>query len=477
MLENYLAYRALSIHAHFYQPPREDPLTGIIPYERGAHPYPNWNARIHAECYRPNAELHNFEQISFNIGPTLSTWMETYDPEIAWQIVAQVKANLQRFGVGNALAQAYNHTILPLSPIHDKITQVYWGITDFKHRYGHIPQGMWLPETAVDTETLEVLARHGIEFTILAPWQATDTEIDTTEPYTVTLSKKYQLTAFFFNSDLSARVSFEPQITTNADIFVKDFLQKQFNIEKTNRGEPQLILVASDGELYGHHQPLRNYFLARLVDGASSSFGVSPTYLSRWLTSYPPRQSITIRDRTSWSCHHGISRWNEHCACTHGNGSWKAKLRYALDRLSVELDHLYLDATRRLICDPWTLRNLYIHVLLGKISAESLINQTSIRSLTSDQVSQIRLLLEAQHQRQRMFTSCGWFFDDFDRIEPKNNIAYAAQAVHLVKQATDVDLSPNIMNELNQVISHHSSLRASTVFQEHLDSAQSQRHN
>ena len=466
-----MAVRALSIHGHFYQPPREDPLTGIIPQESGASPYPNWNARIHAECYRPNAELDNFSKISFNIGPTLSSWMQRHDPDAARLIAGQDQANVRRYGVGNAMAQAYNHTILPLSPIHDKITQIYWGIADFKHRFGRSPQGMWLPETAVDLETLEVLARYGIQFTIMAPWQADRGEIDTSEPYTVNLSKNHAVTVFFYQPDLSAQVSFEPQVTTDADAFAQNILQPHFNSEKARRGEPQLVMVASDGELYGHHQPLRNLFLARLVDGASSSLGITPIYPALWLQSHPAHQTINIRERTSWSCHHGVTRWNGQCACTPGDGSWKTRLRYAFERLTAELDHLYLDATRRLVSDPWHLRNLYIHVMLGKISAETLVQQTAIRPLTSQQTRQICLLLEAQRQRQRMFTSCGWFFEDFDRIEPRNNVAYAAQTTHLASLATGVDLSPSILNELNHVVSQRSGLRANTVFQEYLERA------
>ena len=170
--------RSLIIHGHFYQPPREDPLTGEIPIEPGAAPYRNWNERIHAQCYYPNALLHNFAGISFNIGPTLIEWMFDYDPETEASIVEQNRANLEAYGVGNAMAQAYNHTILPLASHHDKITQVRWGIADFELRFGQKPQGMWLPETGVDDETLAVLADCGIEFTILAPWQADTPNLD-----------------------------------------------------------------------------------------------------------------------------------------------------------------------------------------------------------------------------------------------------------------------------------------------------------
>jgi len=192
-----VSVRALSIHGHFYQPPREDPISGLIPPEHGAFPYRNWNERIHAECYLPNAKLGNFEKISFNIGPTLISWMNTYDPSAIRLIVAQDHANLKLHGVGNAIAQAYNHTILPLASHEDKVTQVEWGMADFEHKFGRKPMGMWLPETAADLETLNILAEHGIEFTILAPWQAESIQLDVTEPYRVALSAGKSISIFF----------------------------------------------------------------------------------------------------------------------------------------------------------------------------------------------------------------------------------------------------------------------------------------
>lgn len=467
-----MAVNAFSIHAHFYQPPREDPLTGIIPDETGASPFPNWNERIHAECYRPNAELRNFEQISFNLGPTLLTWMEAHDPETCRKIIEQDQYNVRRYGVGNAMAQAYNHTILPLASARDKVTQIAWGIADFEHRFQRKPQGMWLPETAADTETLEMLVDQGIEFTILAPWQARTDEVDPTEPHIVSLSGGRKLTIFFYQRELSARISFDAQATINADTFAQYILRPYFSPEKTQRGEPQLILVASDGELYGHHQHLRDLFLARLVDGASSMLGIRPTFPALWLKSYPPQRTVGIRDNTSWSCHHGVTRWMGQCACTPGNGNWKAQLRYAFERLSGELDRLYLDVTRPFISDPWELRNNYIHVILGELSAADLIIQTAGHALTSEQTRRIHLMLEAQRERQRMFTSCGWFFEDFDRIEPKNNVAYAAQGVRLARLATGVDLEPFVIADLQRVVSHHSGRRADRVFLNHLRRAE-----
>lgn len=467
-----MSLRSISIHGHFYQPPREDPLTGLIPNEVGASPFTNWNERIHAECYRPNAELRNFEQISFNIGPTLFTWMEKHDPDTVRKIVEQDQANVRRYGTGNAIAQAYNHTILPLASRRDKATQVAWGIAEFEHRFGRYPQGMWLPETAADTETLDVLASQGIAFTILAPWQADTENLDITEPYEVSLPSGRRIAVFFYQAELSARVSFDPGATVNADSFAEYVMQPHFRPEKARRGEDQLILVASDGELYGHHQHLRDRFLARLVDGASHMAGMETAFPSIWLQNNPPRQQMKIREKTSWSCHHGVLRWTGQCGCTPGDGNWKAQLRYSFEILSGELDRLYADVTRPFIADPWLLRDRYIQVMLGRTRADTLIHEMAGYALTSEQTRRIHLMLEAQRERQRMFTSCGWFFEDFERIEPKNNVAYAAQATLLARMATGVDLSLDILPDLQRVKSNRTSRRADRVFQQHLHRAE-----
>jgi alpha-amylase/alpha-mannosidase (GH57 family) len=463
-----MSLSSFSIHAHFYQPPREDPLTGEIPPEKGSAPFPNWNERIHAECYQPNAALGNFARISFNVGPTLFEWMQAHHPDTVEKIIAQHQANLQRHGAGNALAQAYNHTILPLSGYQDKLTQVYWGLAEFEHRYGHKAQGIWLPETAVDYETLEVLSQSGVEFTILAPWQAEPSWIDPTEPYLVKLPHGRQITVFFYQRDLSGRVSFDAEATINADRFAMNLLRPHFNPEKARRGQAQLLMIATDGELYGHHKNHRDFFLARLVDGASEAAGLQPTYPALWLKDHPPRQTVRILERTSWSCHHGVTRWSGSCACAPGRAEWKAPLRRAFDRLASELDGLYLEAVGPLVSDPWLLRRRYIHVLLGETSLPALIGQQTERTLTHEQMRRAALLLEAQRERQRMFTSCGWFFEDFDRIEPRNCVAYAAQAVRLARQATGTDLAPGISEDLRRVISPSSGLSAAQVFSSQL---------
>lgn len=461
--------QTLCVHAHFYQPPREDPVTGTIPQEPGAVPYHNWNEKIHAECYRPNAELGNFRRISFNIGPTLCEWMEDYDPKICQQIVSQDRANLERYGVGNAIAQAYNHTILPLASYSDKVTQVRWGIADFVHRFGRKPQGLWLPETAVDTETLEVLADHGIEFTILAPWQADTEYLDPTEPYRVPLSRGRSITVFFYNRELSTKVSFDPWATTNADIFARNDVVRHFNPEKLRAGDPQVVMIASDGELYGHHQQFRDRFLARLVDGAVASQDIQITYPALWLKHNQPKRTMSIKEKTSWSCHHGVLRWSGDCSCTPGDGRWKHNLRSAFDQLAYLIDKVYHQAVEPYISDPLELRNRYIEVMLGEMPVRELIDEMAGHRLEEESYDQIIKLLEVQRLRQRIFTSCGWFFEDFYRIEPKLVVTYAAQAVWLTRQATGVDLSAELSANLKHVTSNSTGLRADVYLKRQLE--------
>ena len=464
--------RAISIHGHFYQPPREDPVSGKIPIEAGAFPYNNWNERIHAECYLPNAQLGNFERISFNLGPTLFSWMDAFDPSATRLIVAQDSANYKLNGVGNAIAQPYHHTILPLATREDKITQVEWGIADFEHHFGRKPMGMWLPETAVDLETMNILAEHGIEFTILAPWQAEPDHLDVTEPYRVTLSTGKSITVFFYHQGLSTGVSFNPQLTINANVFIKDMVIPSYIREKEQRGEPQLLLIASDGELYGHHQQFRDRFLAHLINGASSEIGLEKTYPALWLTQHPAKHWVNIREGTSWSCLHGTKRWRGTCECTPGDGSWKKYLRRAFNRLANQIDKIYTKKMMGYHINPWRLRNSYIHVMLGKQPVSDLIYQNAGRKLSEDAVQQVQLLLKAQWERQRIFTSCTWFFDDFSRIEPRNSIAYAAHAVHLTYLATGVDLADPVRDDLKYVSSQKTSLRGDTIFQKEMQKAQ-----
>jgi hypothetical protein len=455
------------IHGHFYQPPREDPITGEVPLEPGAAPYRNWNERIFDHCYRPNVELGNFEKISFNTGPTLMSWMDSYSPETVGRMIAQDRANFERYGVGNTMAQAYNHTILPLSQRHDKETQVRWGKGEFQHRYGHKPNGMWLPETAVDMETLQVLAENEIEFTILAPWQADTPDIDVTQPYHVRLKDGKAITVFFYHQELSMQVSFNPGATVNADDFISQTLMSRFRPIRRKTDKDQLLLIASDGELYGHHQPFRDKFLAYLLGGAMKNSPIQVTYPALWLKTHPPEAEMNIREFTSWSCHHGVKRWSSECACT-PHPEWKAPLRRAFDQIAVAIDSQYLDVLSQYTPDPWELRHNYYRVLTGEEDAAAYIQRLLGGSLPVEDVERIRLLLQAQYERQRMFTSCGWFFDDLDRIEPRNNVSYAAQAVWLTFQATGLDLTSQALSWLLPVKSWRSGLRADLIFDHHM---------
>ncbi|MCX8061037.1 MAG: DUF3536 domain-containing protein [Anaerolineales bacterium] len=458
MTKNYLC-----VHAHFYQPPREDPRTGQIPVEPGAAPYPNWNERIYQECYRPNAEMGNYERISFNVGPTLLEWMATEHANTLSEIVNADRRLIMREGVGNAMAMPYHHTILPLATYLDKVTQVRWGIMDFETRYGHKPLGMWLPETAADDETLQVLADHGIRYTILAPWQARKEKLDVTHPYKVELTQGKSIIVFFYHAALSGGISFNPQMTVNADQFVTERLLGTFQTEGKKRAEAKLILLASDGELYGHHQPLRQYFLHRLLTESCRMNNIEVIYPAKWLQRFSVQSTVHIRQRTSWSCHHGVARWSTGCACTPGDSSWKKALRYALDQIASDIDQIYFDHVSRLVDDPWELRHAYLKVLLGQSSLEAYLREMTGKQLIPSEHQAMLQLLEAQVERQRMYASCAWFFDDFDRIEPRNAIAYAAHAIRLTELATGIDISSMAIKRLTKVVSPKTGLRGDEV--------------
>jgi Domain of unknown function (DUF3536)/Glycosyl hydrolase family 57 len=454
------------IHGHFYQPPREDPLTGLIPDEPGAAPFRNWNQKIDAECYRPNAELGNFEKISFNIGPTMFSWLEINDPDSYEKILKQDRVNHSHFGIGNAMAQGYNHTILPLASHMYKVTQVKWGIADFKHRFGHAPMGMWLPEAAVDYATLEVLADCGILYTILAPWQADTPQVDTGEAYQVALPNGKKIAAFFYDQDLSTRISFDPGATRNADSFLLNYLLPKFRPKSSLNGNAQLIMIASDGELYGHHQQFREKFLERLLNGALVGQPVKTTFPGLWLREHPATKWMGIHENSSWSCHHGVVRWMGDCACTPGGGQWKTFLRTGLNQIASDLDKVYSDTVSQYLADPWQLRHEYIHVFLGEVRVGEYIQSMIGQRLGEDELKRIALLLQSQFERQRMFTSCGWFFEDFDRIEPRNNITHAAQAAWLSFQATGSDLTREAVELFHNVKSQRTGLRGDQVFYE-----------
>lgn len=461
-----MSKRYFCVHGHFYQPPREDIITGEIPTEEELSPYHNWNEKIHAECYKPNAELGNFGRISFNIGPTLFQWMEKYDPITYKSIIEQERSNYLKYGVGNAIAQPYNHVIMPLASERDKLTQVKWGIADFTHRFGHYPQGMWLPEAAVDDESLTVLSECGIKFTILAPWQLKKKVIDTSHPYHVNLPNGKSISIFFYQMDISTRISFDPGSTSNADRFMMEYLLPAY----TNNKPEELIIAASDGELYGHHQKFRDKFLHRLISETVLDGNVEYTYPGLYLQQHTHQEACKIVKNTSWSCHHGISRWMEECGCT-PNAKWKATLRNALNEISHQLDLIFETEMSAYYQDPWEKRDDYIQVMLGKMNLADFANLDSRRRIEKSQRVIVRALMESQVARQKMFTSCGWFFDELGRIEPRNNIGYAAQSVLLIEYVTGKELAEKAAALFEDAYSARYNITGKDVFIENYQKA------
>lgn len=440
----------LCLHGHFYQPPRDDPFTGQIPVEPAATPYANFNEKITVECYRPNAEAGNFDLINFDLGPTLAAWLEDAHPDVYTRIIEADRENVARYGVGNAMAQAYNHTILPLASTRDKRTQIAWGLSDFEHRYGRKATGMWLAETAVDMETLDLLAQYGMTYTVLAPWQAA-TSIDPTEPYILPLYEGRSITVFFFNAPLSGGVSFDWNTTSNADEFATGYLPGHLEQGKLAAGESQLILIATDGELYGHHKPWRDKFLTHLLRVGAPSYGFEICTLERYMQMHPATKEVALRLPSAWSCSHGVARWDTGCECTEKDSSWKEALNRALRNVAGRANPLFEQYAGETLRDPWAARDAYLPVRNGWVTLDSFWEQQGKAFVDASLMQRTLLLLEAQYYQQCSFTSCGFFFEDLDRIEPRNNIAFARRSISLLWQALGIDLQPEFVSDLQAV--------------------------
>jgi len=449
------------IHGHFYQPPREDPISNYIPDEIGAEPFNNWNERIFSECYEPNARSGNFSRISFNIGPTLFKWMEATHHDVYDLIISQERWNHEKFRAGNAIAQGYNHIILPLATKLDKITQIRWGINDFQYRFGHAPKGMWLPETAVDTETLCVMSDQGLQFTILAPWQISPSET-INGPFLVELpSNRPPFIVFPYDRDISTQVSFMPKSTSNGDLFLDNLKRHD------HKDQSSLRLFASDGELYGHHQTFRDHFLTYITGLGAERHGVEWTWPEKWLLENQVTAIAKLNEFTSWSCLHGVERWRAQCGCT-PEADWKLPMRHALDQLAIWIDSVYENEIGSIMDDLWELRHRYTEVMNNQLSLRELFCVITGHEIDGIKLKQVDLLLRAQYERQRMYTSCGFYFDEFHRIEPQNSIAYAANASWLTEKATGGKLPSELMNLFKLVRSNKTGLRADTVFSQTL---------
>ncbi len=458
----------LCLYGHFYQPPRENPFTGDLPVEAGATPFANYNEKITAECYKPNAEEGNFDYISYDLGPTLAAWLEQQHPDVYQRIISADQQHMQRYGVGNALAQVYNHTILPLATLQDKRTQIRWGLQDFRHRYGHDAHGVWLAETAVDTETLDLLAQEGVTYTVLAPWQAASS-IDATEPYLVPLRDGRSITVFFYNAPLSGGVSFDWNTTNDANIFAASYLPWHLVESKRFKGEAQLITIATDGELYGHHKPWRDKFLAYLVRNGAPSYGFEVCTLERYMLLHPATQEVKLHEPSAWSCGHGVARWNAGCECTEGDSSWKSALRHALNKLAERNNALFEQHVSTVFTDPYASRSDYLALRNGWESLTSFWTRHSkMHHFPTDmkEVDLVKLLLESQYYQQYSFTSCGFFFEDLDRIEPRNNIAFARRAISLTWQALGIDLQSDFVQDLRKARSWRTGLTGTDLYQQ-----------
>ena len=435
----------LTVHGHFYQPPRENPWLEEVEVEEGAAPYHNWNERITAECYAPNAA--NLEKISFNFGPTLLSWLESHRPETYAKILEADRVSRgQRDGHGNAIAQAYNHLIMPLASRRDKVTQVRWGIEDFRHRFGREPEGMWLPETAADRETLAVLAEAGLKFTILAPtqarrvrslpdgrWQSLEGgKIDPSRAYRWASGAAPSLALFFYDSPISRAIAFEGALADGETLRAR--LLSGFS---PDRPSPQLVNVATDGESYGHHHGGGDEALAVALDSIESAGDALLTNYGAFLAAPPPAHEVEIVERTSWSCVHGVERWRGDCGCRAGRADWhqrwRAPLREAMDWLRDQLDPFYEARLGKLVKDPWAARDDYIHVILDRSEEHraAFFSRHQRGPLEPPRQVEALRLLELQRHRLLMFTSCGWFFDDISGLEATQVLKYAARAMQL----------------------------------------------
>ena len=471
-----LGKRFVCIHGHFYQPPRENPWLETVETQDTAAPYHDWNERICAECYAPNGAarvvnaknqitriVNNYARISFDFGPTLMSWLKENAPRTYRMILDGESRSRGRYrGHSSAMAQVYNHMILPLAGARDRATQIRWGIADYESSFGAPPEGMWLPETAADTATLEALAANGIKFTVLAPHQCkrvrplkvedkksqaewTDTPsatVDTTHPYLVRFASGASIAVFFYNGPVSRAIAFEGLLNSGDNLVAR--LKAGFK----DAAQPQLVHVATDGESYGHHHRYGEMALAYALRLMGQDKTVKLTNYGSFLEQFPPEFECEIVDNTSWSCPHGIERWRSDCGCNGGrpgwNHAWRAPLRQAFDELRDALAPLTEQETGSLFRDVWAARDAYIQVMLDRSteSVDRFFAAHQAHALSEAERVRALELMEMQRHAQLMYTSCGWFFDDIAGIETVQVIAYAARVLQLTQQVFGEQAAP-----------------------------------
>ena len=436
----------LVVHAHFYQPFRVDPFSGRIPHDASAAPYRNWNERITAECYQPIAELGIPEGISWNLGATLTAYLAAEAPT-----VLAAFAEADRHGGGTGMAQSFHHTILPLAAVHDRRTEVLWGLRDFEFRFGRRATAMWLPETATDLATLRVMAEAGVRSTVLAPWQADAQHVDPRRPYRVDVGDGHHITVMFYDGELSGTVSFEPSATADADRFARERVAPRLADSLPDGADPTLV-IATDGELYGHHQSFRDLFLQRLVaPGAGSGRSFDVVGLASVVEEHDehPHPEMRIRERTSWSCHHGVLRWTGECPDV-PDGRWKGPLRAALERLAGGIDTATDALARGLpgLADVWEARNRYVDVVIGASTGDEFAAACLGGRAGADDRARLLALMEAQRWRLAMFASCGWFWDDPARQETHAVLRAAARAARIIDGLAATGLESRLVADL-----------------------------
>jgi alpha-amylase/alpha-mannosidase (GH57 family) len=477
--------RYLCVHGHFYQPPRENPWLETVELQESAAPYHDWNERITSECYAPNGAsrivndehqiiriVNNYARMSFNFGPTLLSWLEDFAPRTYRMIQEADQASAALYSNhGSALAQVYNHIIMPLASERDARTQVRWGIADFEHRFGRKPEGMWLAETAVSRPVLELLAQERIQFTVLAPHQAArvrriaapgkdpnpwietpDASVDITHPYLVRLDSGRSIAVFFYDGPASRAIAFEG-LLNDGETFARRLLSR-FPEEKT-AAEPQLVHVATDGESYGHHHKHGEMALSYAINYIKDNNLARLTNYGEFLEKFPPTWEAEVVDDSSWSCAHGVERWRSDCGCNGGrqgwNQRWRTPLREALDLLRDRTAPLAEAVARPLLKDLWAARDAYIHVILDRSSdnLDRFFAAHATRTLTAAERITVFELLELERHTQLMYTSCGWFFDDIAGIETVQIIAYAGRVIQLAhKLFTDSTLEADFLATL-----------------------------
>jgi alpha-amylase/alpha-mannosidase (GH57 family) len=467
--------RFVCLHGHFYQPPRENPWLEEVEVQDSAAPFHDWNERVCAECYAPNAAarikgrdgrifdiVNNYRHLSFNFGPTLLSWLERANP-LAYECILEADAaSAKERGHGNALAQAYNHPILPLCSPRDRRTQILWGLRDFERRFGRAAEGFWLPETAADDETLLALVREGVRFTVLSPYQATrvrprggewidatGARFDPTRPYRVDLGEGLFITAFFYDGPIARTFAFGDGLTG------EDIVRTLESGFDANRGHDEILTVAVDGETFGHHKRGADEALAVAMRLLGARGDLQLVNLGQAAALLEPEWEAQIAQGSSWSCAHGVERWKGNCGCHTGgppgwHQRWRGPLREALDDLRGHLAAIFDRFGAPLLRDPWAARDAYIELVCDPDRRRALefLERCAGRRLSGEEATQALKLLEMQRHAMLMYTSCGWFFSELSGLETVQILKYAARAAQLAREVSGVDLEPILKESL-----------------------------